>query len=430
MPEKIVSKALYYIPVRLSSPLCISNGSSNVTDTDVLRDRNGIPFVPGSSLAGAFRSYCKDIYPEIDEKLFSDKRLSPLCISDLTFDERTVTTSIRDGVQLEDRIAKDGSKYDYEVIDAGARGAFRLELTRRENDRYDEFIEKLLAGVNNGDISFGYKKNRGLGQFRLENIGVKFFDFEKGKNTVAAWLDFNQDNSSEYESLELKETSDPEKLRYITIREPLALPGGVCIRRYSAQLGEADYSQLTIRSKSGKEEAVVPGSSWSGAFRSGASRILKQLYKELKPEWTYKKIIEAADNIIQEAFGDVKTGQSKIRISESVIKGAEPKIRTRLKVDRFTGSGVEGALFTERSFYGGKTQLEIKIANENKWMVGLIILVLKDLELGNLPVGGGASIGRGFFQPSGERTIDSGIRESEYRLALLQKIKDDIKDEH
>ena len=44
------------IIIEMRSPLQIGNGQKNIlTDSPVLRDVNGLPFIPGSTLAGVIR---------------------------------------------------------------------------------------------------------------------------------------------------------------------------------------------------------------------------------------------------------------------------------------------------------------------------------------------------------------------------------------
>ena len=53
----ILKRKLLYVKVRFISPLNVSSGENEWTDSDVLRDYEGNPFVAGSSLAGAMRAY-------------------------------------------------------------------------------------------------------------------------------------------------------------------------------------------------------------------------------------------------------------------------------------------------------------------------------------------------------------------------------------
>ena len=49
-------KKYYRIEFELTSPLAVGSGENNLTDKDIVRDSRGIPYIPGSSLAGVYRS--------------------------------------------------------------------------------------------------------------------------------------------------------------------------------------------------------------------------------------------------------------------------------------------------------------------------------------------------------------------------------------
>ena len=102
--NKIVRREYYAMDVVLASPLCVSGGEHELTDADVMRDYEGTPFVPGTSLAGAFRNYLgkkkgeKSVFGYAKEK---EGMMSSLYVSDMYFENVDgVKTSIRDGVRL------------------------------------------------------------------------------------------------------------------------------------------------------------------------------------------------------------------------------------------------------------------------------------------------------------------------------------------
>lgn len=55
MSNPVKKKIVFLIQVELDSPLCIASGKTGLTDADVIRDYDGNPFVPASSVAGAMR---------------------------------------------------------------------------------------------------------------------------------------------------------------------------------------------------------------------------------------------------------------------------------------------------------------------------------------------------------------------------------------
>jgi CRISPR/Cas system CSM-associated protein Csm3 (group 7 of RAMP superfamily) len=68
----------------------------------------------------------------------------------------------------------------------------------------------------------------------------------------------------------------------------------------------------------------------------------------------------------------------------------------RIAIDRFTQGPIEGALVEEEASYDGAVDgVKVEIRNPVEGEPGLLLLVLKDLLTGDLPIGGTASVGRG-----------------------------------
>ena len=92
------------------SPLRVGNGDAEVTDSDLMLDGRGFPFIPGSSIAGVLREQYgkvlsaskKDVdmlFGYIDGEILKDSRLivSDAVVSeDCTKDDFMI--SIRDGI--------------------------------------------------------------------------------------------------------------------------------------------------------------------------------------------------------------------------------------------------------------------------------------------------------------------------------------------
>ena len=145
--------------------------------------------------------------------------------------------------------------------------------------------------------------------------------------------------------------------------------------------------QLIIRQKNEtgniEEVPVIPGTTWAGAI----GHRMKLFYPN-----------------VSKYFG--KGGEdgkirSKIFFSESQLKNSVSKVISRNAIDRFTGSTVDGALFTEQIYYGGTTVLEIYFDLYKEIDLDFIkslAVALSDLHEGLLAIGGGTSIGRGIFK--------------------------------
>ena len=52
-----MQKMYYKLTFSQTAPLRISNGDVENTDSDLMLDSRGLPFIPGSSIAGVLRSF-------------------------------------------------------------------------------------------------------------------------------------------------------------------------------------------------------------------------------------------------------------------------------------------------------------------------------------------------------------------------------------
>ena len=75
------------------------------------------------------------------------------------------------------------------------------------------------------------------------------------------------------------------------------------------------------------------------------------------------------------------------------------KEMTRNSIDRFSAATKNTALYTERTWYGGETELTLTIPHGTSPKERLVLgAVLLDLHNGYLSLGGLASVGRGMFR--------------------------------
>ena len=113
----------------------------------------------------------------------------------------------------------------------------------------------------------------------------------------------------------------------------------------------------------------------------------------------------------------------------SILKGARELPLTRTQIDRFTASAKNGALYSEISRAGGTTFLTIRVNKKNKEymaILGLLLLVVEDIQSGYAAVGGMTAVGRGIFSPVEHFTFSENVDEEECNKALAQLIKEEI----
>lgn len=390
MRNKGKTKIYYRIVFQLASALSVGSGENRYSDGDIVRDSAGEPFIPGSSLAGIYRSFLEK---EDADKYFGTARYkeggagSRVLVYDAKLhyvkEESFYRSVIRDCVALDEwKTAEEGSKFDFEVVEPGAEFVTYLE---QDCEIGDKDIGGELAGVwKNHRIRIGRKTMRGLGSIKKVRIDRRSFDLQK-QEELDAWLDFDMYREDNWRNSELKKEENQE-IRWknsISIKFALKQKGGISIRRYTTEVGggqtQPDAEQLTcIPGKDGKEIPYIPGSSWSGAFRHHM--------KSLVPDCT------------ENYFGNCEQ-RSAVRFEESFIEGASEKVLMRNAVDRFTGGVIETALFTEKMWYGGKTVLGIEIPADSALKFRQALAAsLVDLHMGVLAVGGLTAVGRGIFE--------------------------------
>jgi hypothetical protein len=132
---------------------------------------------------------------------------------------------------------------------------------------------------------------------------------------------------------------------------------------------------------------------------------------------------EKAKGLIEGIFGpeEIKADRlgacaSRLEVTETLIASGRLIQQGRVKIDRFTGGAAEAALFSEQPLFGGRgTYLTLELSLRTPVImehmqeparadvrrqaeIGLLLLVLKDLWTGDLPVGGEVSVGRGQLQ--------------------------------
>jgi CRISPR/Cas system CSM-associated protein Csm3 (group 7 of RAMP superfamily) len=380
-----------------ASPALIGSGQSENTDSDILRDADERPFLPGSTIAGVLRARCTEA-----KDFFAKDFISPLWVMDAPLKDAAVITL--DGVKIDpdNKVAEDQKKYDYEAISVDTKFTIRLLLTIRQNDdakAFEEMLGQVIAAIASSEMAFGAKTHRGFGRVQCQPNGItqKVFDLSKGnKKVLDAWINFAWDSAEDWDPV----TPGAFKREQQTLTATLALNGSIMIRDirniYEDDLPAAtntpDYKHLSVDGK-----PVIMGTSWAGAFRSGLYRLLKQQLSEAD----VKCYLDRVFGFVEEKPAKVQASQIIFDMSMLTGRTAEEGYRTltRVKINRFTGGAADGALYTEQPWFGGTTTLTVRYPTEGgKALRELILLGLEALNMGAIQVGGETGVGRGCFK--------------------------------
>ena len=412
-----MEKTYYELRLKALSPLRIGGGSAENTDTDILVDGRGIPFIPGSSLAGVLREMLPD--EDIRKELFGDveiaadagnkpgARASLILVSDAeladekkedskkikeTEDENSFLISVRDGIGLDEwGMVIRGAKYDFET--AEVRGDFRAVLECNfEEPGQQAAMEQVLASAVSGGLHLGARTSRGYGRMTC-TVRKRTFRFPED---TAAWLQFRPFADDAFkEGTEIVQPAPETNSDRTIIRLIFTLEGNLSIRvreaNAEAREDGTNPDDVTIKNQNGNP--VIPGTAWAGSFRHHMQDINRELAGEKLPETRIDRLFGKGQK------GDDST-KSRLWFSESVIEGGEPVINTRNAVDRFTAAPTNGTLFTNEEWHGGQGELLIryKTGDLSDSEKSLLAAAVMDLSLGMMTVGGGAATGRGIIK--------------------------------
>lgn len=427
--RQIKARWVFETEMKLVTAAHFGNGQSDMVDMIILKDHSGRPILQGTTLAGALRSYLADVLegyasreaPEVSELFGGAKQDTQGDQSPLIFFNTEGTLpdgkgiEIRDGVAIdpESGTAEEHKKFDYEVIPPGTTFQLRCDLlieNGKDENRLLDLLAIVFKGLETGEIALGMRKSRGLGKIKIKKWKVQRIDLDSREGWIR-WARTDHihplNNPSTSESIETAIqqelcTFKPElckkqdKRQRIVIDLNLKFKDGVLIRSPGIEGNAPDVVHLTSGGK-----PVVPGTSIAGVLRAHALRIARLCGRN------------DAEELVDDLFGPREKGKasghtlraSKIRISEANIEDSKGKRYFRIAIDRFTGGVVEGALFDEGIQEKGQFNLQIELRGASDPQIGLLLLVLRDLMNGELPIGGTSAVGRGYVEGDATFTI-------------------------
>jgi len=432
-PRRLNSRWLLTATLQTRTAAHFGGQADSALDMPILRcARTGRPLLPGTTLGGALRGYLMDYltgygignsaaptdcpHTQNDPAILfgggqgSDEAgQSPVIVFDAlgTLPEESPQTEIRDGVLIETATgtAAPHKKYDFEVIPPGTTFTVRFDVLIPNAEREVRIVSILatvLDGLDKGEIAIGLRRSRGLGEVVVLTWNAKRFDL----TTSQGWIDWiGSDHEQGVESnghpsvIDAIRNAAPnlsidipkDQRNRVLIEVKSSLDGELLIRIPNREATGPDVMHLTSGGR-----PILSGTSVMGVIRSRALKIA-QLVHSVDRE-------QAESQFIATLFGPRAEGTrnpefephgSRLRISERHIVGGTPRHTQRIAIDRFTHGFVPHALFDEETHAGGTVEIRFEIRNPQPGEVGLLLLVIKDLVTGRLPVGGSSSVGRG-----------------------------------
>lgn len=410
-PKDIKTRIIISGVLKMVTPAHLGCGDSDsVLDMPLLRDPlEDRALLTGATLAGGLRSYLvKNGKDKEAKRLFGDVKdntsyESPLVVDDSIGD--VLKIELRDGVAInpETRTAKEKQKYDYELMPSGMTFPIMFELLI-SNEEHDSTLLRTLAfalrGLQDGEIFLGKRKRRGFGECRVS--GWKYWSFDWNSSGMLKWLTFDPlisqpqgegDKIEEVLSLNLDEEMTSSKR--CKIEATFNIKSSLLIRSSLSNPELKNVDNFYMKDDCGNP--IITGTSFAGVLRGRVLRIANTLGRD-------------GAQVVASMFGDGGGGDtagtyhraraSRFWVKEAVIeqKSQQDYVQTRVGIDRFTGGASESRLFSEIPVWStAKTNVVLTYGMEDpdQEEMGYLLLLLRDLWLGDLPLGGESSIGRG-----------------------------------
>ena len=405
---------------------------------ELIRDANGLPAIPGTTIAGILRhSVSKELDEAVVKQLFGYQSKnagisSSLEVSwayvhdskshihksfypreeiekDPILKELYITDNPdfkRDHVNITNKgVAKDNGKFDRYFVPSGTRFTFTLGLwSEKENDAN---WSKIISCLFSSTFRIGAAGRAGYGKIKVIDVHAAqndCFDLSKPEDVKSFKVCTKKYDISKFadgtETLELKlqfplgfRIGGGSKSFLDSKRAPDMLPYSERIIKWNDNGGAFEPEQ----------RITIPGSAIKGALRHRAAYHLARLNKKWVQDGD-----AARDDGLSELFGyaannndsDSKGKAGKIWFTDLYLKQTKTYQLSRNSIDRFTGGTLNGALFQEENVGTNQTfetfiyldKAIDKSGNEYKafeW-------ALEDLKAGRLALGGGSGHGLGF----------------------------------
>lgn len=357
----------YLVDIVCESPL--RTGSSAKDMQKVLTDADRHPFLQGTSLAGAFRSWRED--PELFP---GTEHASPLMFSDLRLEDARPVLRPRLKINGVTGTAATSAKFDVAAVPVGTRGSFQLVWTGDSDPaEMAERIEAYLAALNVGEITLGALKTNGFGRVSV-CAKRRVYDMTRPED-LEAW--FLGAEVTDAEPITLSTRMEQNVLFTVTAQVPSILV------KASGRFHSHGKTKFVQMRESGR--AIAPGSSLKGAIRGQMARICT--FFGYRP----------AD--LERLFGhenrrDVGGTAGVLRFSDGTLTDEKIVSTPRIRINRLTGGIMPTALFTDESV-AASLKFEIRIPADRSAGCALLLYALRDLGLGLYELGSGTSVGRG-----------------------------------
>ena len=430
------------------TPHAIQSGRGDIThDLLLVRDANGLPAIPATSLAGALRHLYRAEYgPQHTDALFGFAAGDGGQASAVGFTWCLVHDSnnravegihqapdgdslliwllqdkplVRQRVRLNARgAAEDSGKFDTTLVPAGTRYTGFISYWSDGSAEQEQALERLVGLLHSPILRLGHGTRSGQGSFKVAELQGARWDL----TTQAGREAFCQRPRKRADSGQLKPVSQVSmKQQPLYCRLRLQAEGGWRVGGGELSFHEQDtpgatpdllpQAETLIRwSDSGKaslvpQVAVVPASAIKGAL---AHRVAFH-YRRLNGDYVDTAGLAPHTDCpaVKQLFGDAAEdgdgSAGKLVINDIYLEQPHYARQMHNRIDHYSGGVMDGALFEEEVFWRTPLEIEIIITkpdNIDSDSRAALVATLEDLANGWLPLGAGGARGLGCFTGS------------------------------
>ncbi len=417
----MTNRYIAHITIEAETPLKVgSNASDFLQDSPVQKDWNNLPMILGTSIAGVLR---KDFNQNLVDDVFGKENGSKVIISNaLLLDEKEKVCEellldsdksdflklfdnlpIREHTAITDKgVAKENSKFDEEVVYAGSKFKFSIELIESE----EKVFKDILSLLSSASFRLGGGSTKGFGRFKVQEIKTDTFDLK----------DYENYSSSLNHQLTYSYTASKTENKNYTTYTLKIKPDDFFM--FGSGFGDSDADMTPVyekkidyeKAKLSDKMILIPATSIKGAL---AHRTAFYYNKDMMKQGKDYKKTEENNDAVNAIFGhkkelakDKKTElgeKGKILISDCFQNNnMKTKIFDHVAIDRFTGGAIDGALFQEKTIADDR-EYKIEILLENgvkEQYIKAFETALTDITTGMLSLGGATTKGHGVFNGS------------------------------
>lgn len=449
MTRKILSRLKITGTLVAQSPIHVGGINDNPQiDLALATNGQGQYYIPGTSLAGAFRGWMQSSLNNQhhlqDLWGFQDENGQGGHASFIIVEDAPITgaiAEIRDGVGINRMwgTAAEQVKYERAILPKGTKIPLEMifDIDSQPNSVYQKNVfAQLLKALKESKIRLGAAKTRGLGKVKLENLSICEHNL-CNRNEILKMLQ-GKSNSLNLDDL-LNQNNILNKTPQITITIHWQPQSSLMVK------SEGDGIVVDILPLVSKFDShltfVLPGSSIKGALRTQAERIVRTVcawkpQEQDKEKFSERFMEQLEVDIVEEIFGvRAKSGNktkkgigslfiddcyANVRINQNdwaEVQAAKENHNLRqaldksnlqstqqafhVAVDRWTGGAADGFLYSNLEPMGVTWQpinlkLDLHRFEDKKLVIiALIFLIIRDLANNRIPLGYGTNRGMG-----------------------------------